>query len=253
MSRRPTRPSAATPWPGRVGAAVLGALDVQAIYLGDRLGLYRALAEGGPATAPELATRTGIDPRYAREWLEQQAVGRHPRRRGRGRGRRRAALLVAGRPRGGPLDADEPVRTWRRSSRFVVGSAQRMPDSSPPIRTGSGVDWARLRPRRHRGPGGASTGRSSAPRRRLDRRRCRTSPRACATARAGRGRRLWHGLVVDLDRPALPRDPGRRHRHRRGLDRTGEAPCRRRGADRPRLVPVRRCRRQPRAPAAMTS
>jgi 2-polyprenyl-3-methyl-5-hydroxy-6-metoxy-1,4-benzoquinol methylase len=59
----------------RLMGAVLGALDLQAVYLGDRLGLYRALAEGGPATAPELAERVAIHPRYAREWLEHQAVG----------------------------------------------------------------------------------------------------------------------------------------------------------------------------------
>jgi hypothetical protein len=49
-------------------------LDVMSVYLGDRLGLYRVLRDGGPATAPELATRAGIDERYAREWLEQQAA-----------------------------------------------------------------------------------------------------------------------------------------------------------------------------------
>ena len=49
-------------------------MDLFAVYLGDRLGYYRALAEGGPATAGELAARTGTAERYAREWLEQQAV-----------------------------------------------------------------------------------------------------------------------------------------------------------------------------------
>ncbi len=37
-------------------------------------GLYRALAEGGPATSAELASRTGTHERYIREWLEQQTV-----------------------------------------------------------------------------------------------------------------------------------------------------------------------------------
>ena len=60
---------------GRLVGAVLASLDLQAVYLGDRLGLYRALEEGGPATPPELAERAGIHPRYAREWLEHQAVG----------------------------------------------------------------------------------------------------------------------------------------------------------------------------------
>src|SRR3954452_21165804 len=64
------------PLPDRLLSAVLGSLDVAAVYLGDRLGWYRALA-GAPATAPELAARTGTDARYAREWLEHQAVGRY--------------------------------------------------------------------------------------------------------------------------------------------------------------------------------
>lgn len=37
--------------------------------IGDRLGLFKSLATGGPATSAELATRAGINERYAREWL----------------------------------------------------------------------------------------------------------------------------------------------------------------------------------------
>ena len=48
--------------------------DVMAVYLGDRLGLYRALRDGGPATSRAWPARAGIDERYAREWLEQQAA-----------------------------------------------------------------------------------------------------------------------------------------------------------------------------------
>ena len=44
------------------------------VVVGHRLGLYRALAEG-PATAEELARRTGTDPRYVAEWLRGQAAG----------------------------------------------------------------------------------------------------------------------------------------------------------------------------------
>ena len=57
----------------RLFDSILGMIDVHSVYIGDRLGYYRALADA-PATAPELAERTGTDPRYAREWLEQQAV-----------------------------------------------------------------------------------------------------------------------------------------------------------------------------------
>lgn len=44
------------------------------VVVGHRLGLYKALAEG-PATAPELAERTGCDTRYLSEWLAGQAAG----------------------------------------------------------------------------------------------------------------------------------------------------------------------------------
>lgn len=57
---------------GRVLEATVGAMDVFALYLGEQLGYYRALHEGGPATSTELAARTGTAERYAREWLEQQ-------------------------------------------------------------------------------------------------------------------------------------------------------------------------------------
>lgn len=54
--------------------ASLGAAELMTAYLGMRLGLYDALASHGPATAAQLADRAGIAPRYAREWLEQQAA-----------------------------------------------------------------------------------------------------------------------------------------------------------------------------------
>jgi 2-polyprenyl-3-methyl-5-hydroxy-6-metoxy-1,4-benzoquinol methylase len=53
---------------------MLGLVDTLAVFLGDRLGWYRSLAEQGPANPRQLAERTGTDPRYTREWLEQQAV-----------------------------------------------------------------------------------------------------------------------------------------------------------------------------------
>lgn len=54
--------------------AVNGYFKVNTIYLGHRLGLYAALADRPAQTSGELAALTGIDERYAREWLEQQAV-----------------------------------------------------------------------------------------------------------------------------------------------------------------------------------
>ncbi len=59
---------------GRLFSAGIAAMELEAVYLGDRLGLYQTLKEAGPATPVQLAERTGIHERYAREWLEQQAV-----------------------------------------------------------------------------------------------------------------------------------------------------------------------------------
>ena len=59
---------------GRLLQSLTGAFDVFSIYLGDQLGWYRALAEGGALTPAELAGRTRSSERYAREWLEQPVV-----------------------------------------------------------------------------------------------------------------------------------------------------------------------------------
>jgi 2-polyprenyl-3-methyl-5-hydroxy-6-metoxy-1,4-benzoquinol methylase len=126
---------------GRVGAAILGSLDAQAIYLGDRLGLYRALADGGPATATELAERAGIHRRYAREWLEHQAVGAivdvddvaaAP-------DARRYTLPPA---HAEVLVDEDNLAFLAPLARMVVGTAQRLPDVLVAYRTGGGVDWA---------------------------------------------------------------------------------------------------------------
>lgn len=53
-----------------MGAAATGAH----VYIGDKLGLYKALAEKGPANSDELAQRTGTHERYVREWLANQAA-----------------------------------------------------------------------------------------------------------------------------------------------------------------------------------
>jgi len=51
-----------------------GAMSAVLISLGDELGFYRALA-AGPLTSTELASRTGTQERYVREWLSNQAAG----------------------------------------------------------------------------------------------------------------------------------------------------------------------------------
>ncbi len=52
----------------------LGAFNIFAVHIGDRLGFYRELAKNGGLTSAALAERTGTQERYVREWLEQQAA-----------------------------------------------------------------------------------------------------------------------------------------------------------------------------------
>src|SRR5262249_59987360 len=56
---------------GDLAAAISGLM----LHLGDRLGLYRAMAGAGPVTPATLAQRTGTHERYVREWLGNQAAG----------------------------------------------------------------------------------------------------------------------------------------------------------------------------------
>jgi 2-polyprenyl-3-methyl-5-hydroxy-6-metoxy-1,4-benzoquinol methylase len=57
----------------RLFQSSLGAFELYTIYVGDRLGFYATLADGGEVTSGELAARTATAERHVREWLEQQA------------------------------------------------------------------------------------------------------------------------------------------------------------------------------------
>ena len=52
------------------------ALHAPLIVIGDKLGLYRAMGDGAPVTAAQLAQRTGTAERYIREWLNANAAGK---------------------------------------------------------------------------------------------------------------------------------------------------------------------------------
>lgn len=56
---------------GDFGASLSSAL----VYIGQKLGLYKALAESGPVTPAELSQKTSTNERYVREWLVNQAAG----------------------------------------------------------------------------------------------------------------------------------------------------------------------------------
>jgi 2-polyprenyl-3-methyl-5-hydroxy-6-metoxy-1,4-benzoquinol methylase len=126
---------------GRLFEAGLGMMDLMSVHVGDRLGLYRALREGGPATAAELATRAGIDERYAREWLEQQAVTNilDVEDGAASNDRRRYRLPEAYEPALLDLDSPHSIVPLGRS---IVACAKVMPELLEAYRTGGGVDWA---------------------------------------------------------------------------------------------------------------
>jgi 2-polyprenyl-3-methyl-5-hydroxy-6-metoxy-1,4-benzoquinol methylase len=124
----------------RILTGVTATLELAALDLGVELGWYRALA-GAPATAPELADRTGSDARYAREWLEQQAAT--------------GILAVddvtaAGDERRYELPTayaeplTDPDSPWSIApvGRSMVACANALPSLVDAFRSGGGVDWA---------------------------------------------------------------------------------------------------------------
>jgi ubiquinone/menaquinone biosynthesis C-methylase UbiE len=66
--------SQAEAFAGRLFEAALGTAEILTIYIGDRLGFYRALRGAESVTPAQFAKMCSVDERYAREWLEQQAV-----------------------------------------------------------------------------------------------------------------------------------------------------------------------------------
>lgn len=130
-----TLPTPAAALSERLFAAAVGSFDLAGVYLGDRLGYYRRLADDGPATAGELAERTGTDERYAQEWLEQQAV---------------SGILAVddGRfhlPDGhaGVLVDPESLDLVAPLARMVAAAIGRLPELVDAYRTGAGLGWER--------------------------------------------------------------------------------------------------------------
>lgn len=125
----------------RLFGAVLGMNDLYMVYVGDRLGFYRALVEMGPATPAALSAVAGTHERYTREWLEQQAVTgilevEDP---GAEAGARRYHLP----------DGHQEVLTGRDSlnylapfARMMVGMVRPVPAVIEAFRSGGGVPYA---------------------------------------------------------------------------------------------------------------
>jgi predicted O-methyltransferase YrrM len=129
----------------RIFSLALAGAEALSVYVGDRMGWYRSLAVDGPATSAELAARTATHERYAREWLEQQAVCgillAHPEGDHDETGRRRFEL---------PAGAAEALTDETSLSylaplpRMFAAAGVQLPALLDAYRNGDGVSWDEL-------------------------------------------------------------------------------------------------------------
>src|SRR5690606_23892001 len=61
----------------RVVSDMGGAFTMALAYVGDQLGLYKAMCGAGPMTSEELAAKTGLNERYVREWLKAMVAAEY--------------------------------------------------------------------------------------------------------------------------------------------------------------------------------
>jgi len=114
---------------------IAGALTSAMVVLGDRLGLYKALAGAGGLSPAELTGRTGTAERYVREWCAGQAA---------------AGYITYDRATGSYMlpDAHAAALTDEDSPAFVLGGFQGMTAAmratskvADAFRSGGGVGW----------------------------------------------------------------------------------------------------------------
>ena len=122
----------------RLFDSFLGSLDLFSVYLGRRLGYYRALDERGPLTAEALAAATATNERYAREWLEHQAVTGLLEATGEGAERRFS--LPAGHEE--PLLDEESLAYMTWTAQLMAAFVRPLDRIVEAYRTGGGVAWS---------------------------------------------------------------------------------------------------------------
>ncbi len=138
----PQQPSSGPALAERMVSAVVGALEMAAVDIGDRLGWYRALADT-PATASQLAERTNTDPRYAREWLEQQAVAGYLAVDDVRSGPEQRCYSLPGEHRAVLVDEVDPMFT-APLARMAMALTRNTARLAEVYRSGSGLSWAEL-------------------------------------------------------------------------------------------------------------
>ena len=116
---------------GDMGAAMTAAL----VIVGDRLGLYKAMADGKPVTSADLAARTETAERYVREWLAAQAASGYVTY-------DQGAGTYALSPEQAAVFADEDGPVFLTGFFDIVAAAFRdEPKVTDAFRSGKGVGW----------------------------------------------------------------------------------------------------------------
>lgn len=119
----------------QLAGQITGAVTTAMVVVGDRLGLYRALAASGPVTPARLASDTGTHERYIREWLAQQAAGGivdHDAETG---------TFVLPPERAAVLADDDSPASMAGAALLPAGLFRRTDRVAQAFRTGEGVAW----------------------------------------------------------------------------------------------------------------
>jgi len=129
----------------RLFTSVLGTLDVLTVHIGDQFGLYDLLHRDGPLTVNEVAHRSGMHPRYAREWLEQQTVAGlidvdDPTREA---GSRRYSISD---DHAAVLSDPDSLWFFTPFARMIAAAAMQLPALQDAYRSGGGVGWSAFGP-----------------------------------------------------------------------------------------------------------
>jgi len=122
---------------GKMVSDLGAAMNASLILLGDKLGLYKTLAEKGPMTSAELAKASGTTERYIREWLASQAASgyiEYDATSGKFSMQPEQAMALA--------DEESPVFVGAVGN-IIAASFLDEPKVSEAFKTGMGVGWNR--------------------------------------------------------------------------------------------------------------
>jgi len=128
----------------RLVGSLIRSAEMMNVYLGDRLGLYGPLADTW-LTSTELASQAGIAERYAREWLEEQAVAGFIEVDDQTASAADRRYALPAEHAQVLLDRDAPTYL-AAYARMLVAAAQQLPALVDAYRNGGGVGWAEYGP-----------------------------------------------------------------------------------------------------------